>query len=128
MQLVSYSAQYIGAAKPLFSVGECYNSCSCNGHGLDYNQGSIALRLLIPVLLTYYSFYCISQVIDGTIGSYKVYFLPNWYFDHFNLSIGNMRRRDIHIWSGVRVLEEKSNLYAAVVGKKIGHGYAVWQK
>ncbi|KAH0874636.1 hypothetical protein HID58_071998 [Brassica napus] len=113
MQLVSYSAQYIGAAKPLFSVGECYNSCSCNGHGLDYNQGSIALRLLIPVLLTYYSFYCISQVIDGTIGSYK---------------IGNMRRRDIHIWSGVRVLEEKSNLYAAVVGKKIGHGYAVWQK
>lgn len=39
----SYSAQYvkeyIGAAKPLFSVGECWDSCNYNGHGLDYNQG-----------------------------------------------------------------------------------------
>lgn len=45
----SYSAQYvkeyIGAAKPLFSVGECWDSCNYNGHGLDYNQGFITLLL-----------------------------------------------------------------------------------
>lgn len=38
--------EYIGAAKPLFSVGECWDSCNYNGHGLDYNQGFVALNCL----------------------------------------------------------------------------------
>lgn len=33
--------EYIGGAKPLFSVGEYWDSCNYNGHGLDYNQGII---------------------------------------------------------------------------------------
>lgn len=39
----SYSAkyvkEYIEGAKPIFSVGEYWDSCNYNGHALDYNQG-----------------------------------------------------------------------------------------
>ena len=44
----SYSAkyvkEYIEGAKPIFSVGEYWDSCNYNGYGLDYNQGN-ALNL-----------------------------------------------------------------------------------
>lgn len=44
----NYVKEYIGAAKPLFSVGECWDSCNYNGHGLDYNQGFTTFLHLIP--------------------------------------------------------------------------------
>ncbi|PPD88961.1 hypothetical protein GOBAR_DD14097 [Gossypium barbadense] len=33
-----YVKEYIEGAKPIFSVGEYWDSCNYNGHGLDYNQ------------------------------------------------------------------------------------------
>lgn len=39
----SYSAkyvkEYIEGAKPIFCVGEYWDSCNYNGNGLNYNQG-----------------------------------------------------------------------------------------
>ncbi|PRQ24289.1 putative glycosidase [Rosa chinensis] len=42
-----YVKEYIEGAKPIFSVGEYWDSCNYNGHGLDYNQG-IIWRLCDP--------------------------------------------------------------------------------
>lgn len=38
--LAKYVKEYIEGAKPLFSVGEYWDSCNYNGYGLDYNQGN----------------------------------------------------------------------------------------
>uniref|UniRef100_A0A2N9FLH0 Alpha-amylase n=1 Tax=Fagus sylvatica TaxID=28930 RepID=A0A2N9FLH0_FAGSY len=41
-----YVKEYIEGAKPLFSVGEYWDSCNYNGHGLDYNQDSHRQRII----------------------------------------------------------------------------------
>ncbi|KAK3038895.1 hypothetical protein RJ639_028617 [Escallonia herrerae] len=41
-----YVKEYIESAKPIFSVGEYWDSCNYNGHGLDYNQDSHRQRII----------------------------------------------------------------------------------
>ncbi|KAK8552446.1 hypothetical protein V6N12_041041 [Hibiscus sabdariffa] len=41
-----YVKEYIEEAKPIFSVGECWDSCNYNGYGLDYNQDSHRQRII----------------------------------------------------------------------------------
>ncbi|PRQ55708.1 putative glycosidase [Rosa chinensis] len=41
-----YVKEYIEGAKPIFSVGEYWDSCNYNGHGLDYNQDSHRQRII----------------------------------------------------------------------------------
>lgn len=41
-----YVKEYIEGAKPLFSVGEYWDSCKYNGHVLDYNQDSHRQRIV----------------------------------------------------------------------------------
>ena len=36
--------EYIEAAKPMFSIGEYWDSCNYNGHDLDYNQGNMMMH------------------------------------------------------------------------------------
>lgn len=36
-----YVKEYIEGAKPIFSVGEYWDSCNYHGTGLDHNQGNI---------------------------------------------------------------------------------------
>lgn len=51
---LSYSAkfvkEYIEAAKPIFSIGEYWDSCNYNGNDLDHNQG----KTMHFVLCMYY--------------------------------------------------------------------------
>ncbi|EOY15167.1 Alpha-amylase-like 2 isoform 2 [Theobroma cacao] len=44
--LAKYVKEYIEGAKPLFSVGEYWDSCNYNGYGLDYNQDSHRQRII----------------------------------------------------------------------------------
>ncbi|KAJ6956777.1 alpha-amylase 2 [Populus alba x Populus x berolinensis] len=37
-----YVKEYIEGAKPIFSVGEYWDSCNYNGHFLEYNQGQLS--------------------------------------------------------------------------------------
>ncbi|XP_050365043.1 probable alpha-amylase 2 [Argentina anserina] len=41
-----YVKEYIEVAKPIFSVGEFWDSCNYNGDGLDYNQDSHRQRII----------------------------------------------------------------------------------
>ncbi|KAG6648356.1 probable alpha-amylase 2 isoform X1 [Carya illinoinensis] len=41
-----YVKEYIEGAKPMFAVGESWDSCNYNGHGLDYNQDSHRQRII----------------------------------------------------------------------------------
>ncbi|KAG6644687.1 hypothetical protein CIPAW_08G070100 [Carya illinoinensis] len=41
-----YVKEYIEGAKPIFSVGEYWDSCNYNDHGLDYNQDSHRQRIV----------------------------------------------------------------------------------
>ncbi|XP_009106267.1 probable alpha-amylase 2 [Brassica rapa] len=212
-----YVKEYIGAAKPLFSVGECWDSCNYNGHGLDYNQDSHRQRIINWIDATgqrsaAFDFTTKGILQEAVMGQYwrlrdaqgkppgvmgwwpsrAVTFLDNhdtgstqahWpfpshhimegyayilthpgipcvFYDHFydwGSSIHDQivklidvrRRQDIHSRSTIRILEAKSNLYAAIVGEKLcmklgdaswcpsgrewtlatsGHRYAVWHK
>ncbi|KAI3875817.1 hypothetical protein MKX03_023740 [Papaver bracteatum] len=42
----NFAKEYIQEAKPLFSVGEYWDSCSYNGCGLEYNQDSHRQRII----------------------------------------------------------------------------------
>ncbi|KAH9693627.1 putative alpha-amylase 2 [Citrus sinensis] len=41
-----YVKEYIEGARPIFSVGEYWDSCNYNSHGLDYNQDSHRQRII----------------------------------------------------------------------------------
>ncbi|KAB1203594.1 putative alpha-amylase 2 [Morella rubra] len=41
-----YVKEYIEGAKPIFCVGEYWDSCNYHGHGLDYNQDSHRQRII----------------------------------------------------------------------------------
>lgn len=41
-----YVKEYIEGARPIFSVGEYWDSCNYNSHGLDYNQDSHRQRIV----------------------------------------------------------------------------------
>jgi hypothetical protein len=45
--------EYIEGAKPIFSVGEYWDSCNYNGHFLEYNQGITSKYILHPYSLAY---------------------------------------------------------------------------
>ncbi|KAJ6953390.1 hypothetical protein NC652_005177 [Populus alba x Populus x berolinensis] len=47
-----YVKEYIEGAKPIFSVGEYWDSCNYNGHFLEYNQDSHRQRIVNWIDLT----------------------------------------------------------------------------
>ncbi|KAK7850293.1 putative alpha-amylase 2 [Quercus suber] len=142
-----YVKEYIEGAKPLFSVGEYWDSCNYNGHGLDYNQDNHRQRIINWIdgtgqLSTAFDFTTkgiLQEAVKGQLWrlrdpqgkppglmgwwpSRAVTFLDN----HDTGSTqahwpfpSNHILEDIHSRSSIRIMEAQPNLYSAIIGENV---------
>lgn len=211
-----YVKEYVEGSKPLFSIGEYWDSCSYSS-GLEHNQDNHRQRIVNwiddtgglcaafdfttkgvlqaaikgqlwrlrdsqgkpPGLMGWWPSRAVTFIENHDTGSTQGHWpfpsnhvmqgyayilthpgLPMVFYDHFYdwgqsmheqiVKLMEIRKRlDIHSRSSIRILEAKSNLYAAIVGEKLcmkigegawcpngeewklatsGHSYAVWNK
>ncbi|KAL5577012.1 hypothetical protein UlMin_018711 [Ulmus minor] len=76
-----YVKEYIEGAKPLFSVGECWDSCNYNGSSLDYNQVDVNHGFSVDFVLKSTSF-------DRMQGAMKTFAMDEISVDRFCWPLG----------------------------------------
>ncbi|KAL7244722.1 hypothetical protein ACSBR2_000148 [Camellia fascicularis] len=129
-----YVKEYIKGAKPVFSVGEYWDSCNYNGQILDCNQDSHRQRIVNWVdgtgqLSTTFDF-----TTKGILQGYAYILthpgIPTVFYDHFYdwdkaihdeiVKLMDIRKhQDIHSRSSIRIIEAQPNLYSAIIGEKL---------
>uniref|UniRef100_A0A803LIP7 Alpha-amylase n=1 Tax=Chenopodium quinoa TaxID=63459 RepID=A0A803LIP7_CHEQI len=137
-----YVKEYIEGAKPVFCVGEYWDSCNYHNGHLAYNQDSHRQRIINWIdatgqLATAFDFTTKGILQEAVKGEYSrlrdsqgkppgvlglwpsraVTFLDN--HDTGSTQINIRKQQDIHSRSSIRILEAQPHLYSAIIGDKI---------